>query len=295
MTGIRAVADSPLRGIGFMLIGMALLVPVLNAVAKLLLAEFHVIQVSWARFAGHLLFMTIIFMPRAGLRLYSTGHFGGQMARGTVMFFSNTFFLLALPSVALATATAISFSTPLLVTLFAVPLLGERVGIYRRMAVVTGLIGALIIVRPSMTDTSWASLLVLCASACFALYQVLTRRLAKDDPPETMIVYTAVVPVALLSLVAPFYFQMPETAMHWLLFGLVGLLGGLAQYFVAKALSLAPASIVAPLQYSEIITSTLIGFLLFGVLPDALTWVGAAVIVLSGLFLVYRERQLGRR
>lgn len=278
-----------------MLIGMALLVPVLNAVAKLLLADFHVVQVSWWRFMGHLLFMTIIFMPRAGLGLYATRHFGGQIVRGTVMFFSNMFFLFALPTVALATATAISFSTPLLVTLFAVPLLGERVGIYRRIAVVVGLVGALIIVRPSMSDTSWASLLVLCASTFFALYQVLTRRLAKSDSPETMIVYTALIPAFLLSMAAPFYFEMPSTAMHWLLFALLGLLGGLAQYFVAKALSLAPASIVAPLQYSEIITSTFIGFLLFGVLPDALTWVGAAVIVLSGLFLVYRERQLGRR
>lgn len=284
-----------MRGIAFMLVAVALLIPCMNAVAKVLLVDYHVVQVAWARFAGHLFWMTVIFLPQLGWRLYATRRLGAQLGRGTAMFISNSLFLIGLSTVALATATAIMFTTPLLVTLIAVPLLGERVGIYRRITVFVGLIGALIIVRPDFSQASISSLLVLGSAICFAYYQVLTRRLINDDPPETMIVYTAFVATIALSLIVPWYFTFPSSPWHWFLFVLLGFLGGLAQYFVAKALSLAPASTVAPLQYTEIVSSTVFGFILFNVLPDRLTWLGAAVIVLSGLLLVYRERQLGRR
>lgn len=282
-------------GIAYMLAAVALLIPCMNAVAKVLLIEYHVVQVAWARFAGHLFWMTIIFLPALGYRLYGTRRFGAQIGRGAVMFVSNSLFLVALPSVALATATAIMFTTPLLVTLIAVPLLGERVGIVRRVTVIVGLIGALLIVRPSVSETSMSSILVFGSAICFAWYQVLTRRLVKDDPPETMIVYTAVVATIVLSIIVPWYFRLPVSAMDWLLYLLLGFLGGIAQYFVAKALSLAPASTVSPFQYSEIVSSTLFGFMLFGTFPDTSTWLGTAVIVLSGLMLVYREQQPGRR
>ncbi len=284
-----------MRGIAFMLLAVALLIPCMNAVAKLLLVEYHVVQVAWARFAGHLFWMTLIFFPQFGFGLYATRRIGAQLGRGTAMFVSNSLFLIGLSSVALATATAIMFTSPLLVTLIAVPLLGERVGVYRRVTVVIGLIGALIIVRPDFSQTSVSSLLVLGSAICFAYYQVLTRRLINDDPPETMIVYTAVIATVVLSLIVPWYISWPTSVWHWFLFILLGFLGGLAQYFVAKALSLAPASTVAPLQYTEIVSSTAFGLILFHTLPDALTWVGAAVIVVSGLMLVYRERKLGRR
>ncbi|MFP6759277.1 MAG: DMT family transporter, partial [Alphaproteobacteria bacterium] len=159
-------------------------------------------------------------------------------------------------------------------------------------------LGALIIIRPGLDTpgfdaTGLGALLLFLSAATFAFYQVLTRKLADQDSPETMIVYTALIAAVVMSCVVPFQFVAPMGVRDWLLFTGLGILGGFAQYFVVKALESAPASVVSPYLYGELLVAALLGYAIFGDFPDQWTWLGAAVIAASGLYIAYREGVLG--
>jgi drug/metabolite transporter (DMT)-like permease len=270
------------------------LLPTMNAMAKALAHDYPLVQVVWARFAGHLVAMTILFWPKLGPALYRSRRPGLQLGRSAVMFVSNTAFIGGLPLIQLATASAIFFTAPLMVTAMSVPFLGERVGPRRWAAVVVGFVGTLIIVRPGSDVGNLGAVLILISAATFAIYQIMTRKLAAHDRPETTIVYTAFVSVVAMTVALPFDYRLPDDAFDGLLFVAVGALGGLGQYFVIKALSNGPASVISPIGYGELIVATTLGYLVFGAFPDAWTWAGAAVIVGAGLFIAFREGRLGR-
>lgn len=286
------------RGIMFMCFAI-LLIPVMNAVAKTLTIDYPIAQVVWARFTGHFVCMTLVFWPRRGWRLFQSARPSLQFARSGIMFASNGAYIAALSTIALADASAIMFTAPLLVTALSPLLLGEQVGIRRWSAVIVGFAGALIIIRPGFASSTFAVsglgiLLLVFSTALFAVYQVLTRKLSDRDSAETNIVYTALIAALAMSCVMPTIFVAPERPLDWALFGAVGVLGGFAQYFVAKALEQAPASIVSPYLYGELLVAAIIGLALFGDFPDVWTWVGAAVVAASGLYIAYREGVIGR-
>lgn len=287
------------RGIMFMCLAI-LLMPVMNAIAKALTVDYPLAQVVWARFTGHFVCMTLVFWPRRGWHLFKSARPSIQFARSTIMFASNGAYIAALSTVALANASAIMFMAPLLVTALSVLLLGEQVGIRRWTAVVIGFLGALIIIRPGITGTTFDAsglgiALLLFSMASFAIYQILTRQLSNRDSAETNIVYTALVAAVVMSLVIPSIFVMPAAPLDWGLFAAIGAIGGFTQYFVAKALEEAPASVVSPYLYGELLTSAIVGLAIFGDFPDALTWLGASVVAASGIYIAYREGVIGRR
>lgn len=273
----------------------ASLLPAMNAVAKSLALEFSIWQVVWARFLGHLVWMTLLFAPAAGLALFRTANPRVQLTRSLVFFASNALFIAALPHIELATASAIMFITPIIVTALSGPLLGERVGPWRWGAVAVGFAGALVILRPAGDAFNAWALLTLGSAFCFGFYQIWTRRLATRERPDTLIVYTALLGAITMTLVAPWFSEVPTRAGQWIAFAGLGLLGGLAQYFVIKALQHGPASIISPIGYAELLGAAAFGYLVFGNLPGPATWYGAALIVGAGLFIVHREsRARGR-
>jgi len=286
-----AARQSVLHGILFMCLAIAIM-PVMNGIAKYLVAQYPMPQVVWARFTGHFLFMVAIFWPRFGWRLFATTRPALQFSRSAVMFASNGFFIVALATVSLPTSSAIMFTAPLMLTALSVPFLGEQVGPRRWSAVALGFAGALLIIRPGIGGMHFGALLTFCSATLFAVYQILTRKIGRDDPAETSIVYMALIGAVAMSAVAPFFFVVPTETLHWVLFGLVGCLGGVTQFFVIKALQSAPASTVAPYLYGELIGATILGYAIFGDFPDGWTWLGAAIIVASGLYVAYRESRL---
>lgn len=298
------LASAPLRtniarGILFMCLAV-LMMPVMNATAKALTADYPIAQVVWARFTGHLVCMTLVFWPKRGWRLFKSARPAIQFARSSIMFASNGAYIAALSTVALANASAIMFMAPILVTALSAPMLGEKVGIRRWGAVVVGFLGALIIIRPGMAQSAFATSgigigLLVFSMASFAIYQILTRQLSNRDSAETNIVYTAVVAAVVMSLIIPSIFVMPTRPLDWALFGVIGAIGGFTQYFVAKALEEAPASVVSPYLYGELLTSAIVGLAIFGDFPDAMTWVGASVVATSGIYIAYREGVIGSR
>ena len=284
----RAPAQNTLLGILFMCCA-GLLFPMMNGAAKTLGADYSSLQVSWARAFGHVVFMLAAFLPRHGVGLLRTRRPWLQIARSATLFLSNLCFFFAVVFIPIAKAGAISMTAPLIVALLAWPMLGERTTLRRVLALGAGFLGVLIVIRPGSAVFHVASLFVLASAASYGLYQILTRLIASADPPETSTVYSSVVGAFAIMLVLPFVWETPKSLFDLALFCSLGVLGAVGHYCVAAALSYAPANVVSPFQYFQLLGAVAVGWLVFSDLPDALTWVGAGVIVGSGLFLGWSQ------
>jgi drug/metabolite transporter (DMT)-like permease len=174
-------------------------------------------------------------------------------------------------------------------------MLHEKVGLRRWIAVLVGFCGALVIIRPGTDVVQWGAVLVLCDVACYAVYQILSRQIGGIDRAEVSITLGGIGGVALASLLLPFTdLIMPAGALDWLIFVLLGLWGLLGHFFVVKAYQWGSVAVVAPFCYVELIGATIFGLALFSDFPDAWTWVGAGIIVASGLYITFREHKLRR-
>ena len=261
----------------------------LNASAKYLSHDFPMVQLLWARTAGHLAFVVAAFGPRYGRRLFVTRHPASQLLRSLLLLGSTAFNFAALRYIGLATAATINFTSPCIVALLAAPMLGERVGLRRWMAIGIGFLGILVVVGPGAEVAQLASLLSLGTATCYAFYQLLTRRVADTDPPETTAGYSALVGTVLLTIAVPFVWSAPASLAKLGLLLSMGLTGGLGHYFVARAYFWAPASVVSPFNYVQLLGAATTGYLIFGDVPGASLWTGAALIIGSGLSIAYAE------
>lgn len=286
--------DRILQAIGLMCLYVSLIVFV-NAGGKVLSSGYHPHQVVFFRHGIALLLMLAVFMPRHGWRIAVARRPKLQVARGLFGITSSILYFTGLASISLATAAAISFTQPLVVTALSAPLLAERVGLHRWGAVVLGFAGALIIIRPGVGgEAEWAALLLVGSACCTAIYQIITRKLAGQDHAETTNIWSGLVGSVVICALVPFSWRTPEDGAVWLLFLSLGLIGGTAHYLLTKAFERGPASLLSPFNYLQLIGATIIGYLLYQQLPDAWTWLGATVIVGAGLYIAQRESRQRR-
>jgi len=288
--GAQRGASDVLRGILLMCAGVSLF-PFMNAAVKLLDAHYPVAEIVWARFTGHLAVMFIVFLPQHGWSLLRTKRPAVQIGRSALMLVSNLVFVIAIARVPLATASAIGFTAPLIVTALSVPLLGESVGWRRWSAVLVGFVGALMVIRPGSGFRDPAVLLLLVSALTYALYQIATRWVSRHDDAATGIIFAALLGSLAMSFVLPFVFVPPRTLWDGVLFCCLGFFGGIGHYLIIRAFQLGAAAVMAPLGYVELVGSTALGYLIFGNFPDLWTWAGAGVIIASGLYIAARERQ----
>ena len=285
----QAARSHALRGILLMCLGVCMF-PFLNTAAKLLTADYPITEIVWARFTGHLICVLLVFMPQRGWRIFAAKRPFVQIARSFLLLASTSLFVSAIGHLPLATASAIGFTSPFIVTALSVPLLREPVGPRRWAAVVIGFIGAVIVIRPHASPDSWAALLVLASACSYGLYQIMTRKGGAHDDAATAIVYAALVGTVVMSLIVPFDFHVPARPLDWMLFAALGIFGGFGHYFVVRGFQNASAAIIAPFGYVELVGATILGYFVFGNFPDGWTWVGIAIIVASGVYVAYRER-----
>jgi drug/metabolite transporter (DMT)-like permease len=277
------------RGIAFALLAW-LLFASMDAGSKLLAEGYSIIQILWVRFLSQAVIAGWLAARHglvAGLR---TRHVWLQSLRSLILVIEIGLFILAITVLPLANAHAILAVTPLLVTALSVPILGERVGWRRWSAIGVAFFGMLIILRPGFGTMHPMALVALSCALMFAIYQVLTRMVGRDDPPMTTLFYTALVGAIGLTAVGPFYWSWPD-ARGWALFAMVACLGSSGHFMLIKALQLAPASVLQPFSYTVLVWATIVGFVVFGSLPDWPTVLGAAIVVASGLYTFYRERR----
>lgn len=259
----------------------------MDAVAKVLMARFDVLQVAWARYAGQMLVVAVILLPRLP-QLIRTRHLGLQLMRSAFLFAATWCFFTSLSFMEIASATSVMNIHPVLLTLGAALILRERLGPRRIIGIALALTGALIIIRPGADVMTWSSLLPLAAGFCYASYALTTRFLGRDEPILTSFLYTALIgTLAASALVVPVW-QPPE-AMDWGIFLGLGIVGAAGQFFLIRSLTVAEAGAVAPFGYSGVIFSTVWGLFLFQEVPDAATIIGALVIVGAGVYVWHRE------
>jgi|TARA_B110000196_G_C21055842_1_gene619764 drug/metabolite transporter (DMT)-like permease len=285
--------QNQLAGILLALAAMFLL-SLLDLLAKFLGQTLPVMQIAWARYFFHFAFMAAFFWPRRGRALLRTTRPGLQWFRSLLLIFCTIAFFTAIQYMPLADAVAISFVSPLMVTALSVPLLGEAVGWRRWSAVAVGFIGAMIIVRPGVEAMHWAVWLLLAMALAYALYQITTRMLSGKDDPITTLFYTGFVGAGIMSLAVPFFWQSPASPELWLMLVALGLMGGVGHYLLIKSFEFAPVAVLAPLSYTALLWNTLFGYLVFGDLPDRWTVGGAAVLITTGIYILYREGVHGK-
>lgn len=284
--------DRLLQAMGLMCVYVGLIVYV-NACGKVMAESYHPFEVTLFRHGIAFLWMLILFAPRHGPRILVPKRPGLQIIRGLCGISSSLFYFTGLTQLSLATAAAISFSTPLIVAALSGPFLGEKVGLHRWAAILTGFLGTLIIIRPGGGSADqWGAILLLCSAVSSAGYQLITRRLAGQDHAETTNIWSGFVGTCVVVAMSPFFFTMPNQWHHWALFLSMGIIGGSAHYLLTKAFERGPAALLSPFNYLQLLGATLSGYILYRNLPDHWTWIGAAVIVGAGLYIARRENRL---
>jgi drug/metabolite transporter (DMT)-like permease len=249
-------------------------------------------EVTWFRFAGHVVFTVLVLWPLAFKPSLSSKKPLVQILRSALMVVTTGFNFVALGYLQLDQTVTIFFLTPLLVAALAGPLLGEWVGWHRMLAIVAGFLGVLLVMHPGFGTVHWAMLLVLIATFGYALYNLATRYLAAFDPPEVTQTFTPLVGFVALAPFALSAWQWPHDVKTSILLASLGFWGGLGHWLLILAHRIAPASALAPFVYLGLIWITTIGYLVFDNLPSLWTLSGAAVVIVSGLYLLARERKL---
>ena len=268
---------------------MVLCFSILETTAKYLSRFYPVAVLVWSRYTVHTVLMLLLFAPGQGLGLLKTAQPGGQILRAALLVGSTCCYFGALSFLPMAEVKAVSFISPLLVTLLAVWWLREEVSRARWLAVVVGFLGVLFIVRPGSAMLQWPALLAVGAAFCYSLYQIMTRKFSETENVFTTLFYTALVGCVLMSLIVPLFWKTPDIR-HVPFLILLGLVAGFGHYMLIKALELENASFLSPLGYVQLLWVILFGFLAFGDLPDAYSLIGMAIVVGSGLYVALGHR-----
>jgi drug/metabolite transporter (DMT)-like permease len=293
MTEEATARRQTLLGI-LMMVTAVLMFTLMDTIGKYLTETISVQQAVWGRYIFHFLLTGALLPVVGGRALVATRRPSIQIGRGLLLAVATLFMFGAFSFVPLASAYVITFTAPLMVTAMSVPLLGEQVGWRRWSAVGVGFLGVLIVIRPGLTEVHWALFLPLVTAVNFALYQILTRRLSAlpGENPFAMLFYLALVGAVVLSLIVPFYWT-PLTLDQWLWMLTMGGLGATGHLILIRALTIAPASLLSPFIYTQIVWALILGWLVFDDRADAWTLLGGAVIIGSGLFVFHREARLG--
>jgi len=262
---------------------------ILETTAKYLSRSYPVPMLVWCRYVVHTLLMVILLAPRMGIGLIRTGQPAGQFVRAALLMGSTLFNFSALSFLPMAEVKAISFVSPLLVTLLAVGLLHEHVSWPRWIAVGAGFCGVVFIVRPGSAMLQWPALFALGSASCYSVYQIMTRKFSESENPMTTLFYTAAVGCVLMSTIVPFFWKTPELSDIPLMV-LLGVAGGFGHYMLIKAMELENASFLSPLGYVQLLWVVLFGFIFFGDFPDTQAFIGMAIIVGSGLYVALGHR-----
>ena len=283
-----ARADRPFRGIALILASTVFL-GASDVTAKYLSTTLPSIEIAWIRFLVFALIMSPAMMPGSPLYALRSQRPGLQMMRGVTLLASSLFFISGLRFLPIAEASATGFVSPLFVTALSIVFLGEKVGVRRWLATAVGLIGVLIILRPGTTAFHPAAFFPIVSALAWAGTLIMTRMMSGRELAATTMAYSSIVGVCILSALVPFVWVAPSW--HEILFAVfIGVASTAGQWIVVLAFRYADASVLAPFSYTQLLSVSILGFVIFGELPDIWTITGAAFIVASGLYTAHRER-----
>jgi len=283
-----ARADQPFKGIALILLSTIFL-GTSDTTSKYLSATLPSVEITWIRFVVFAIIMVPAMVPGTAVYSLRTTSVRLQLFRGVALLGSSLFFITGLRYLPIAEASATGFVSPLFVTALSIIFLAENVGVRRWIATATGLFGVLIILRPGTSAFHMAAFLPIVSAFCWAATLIMTRMMSGREHSSTIMTYSSIAGVAILSVLVPFAWVAPTW--HDIMFGiLVGVASTAGRWIVVLAFRYADASVLAPFSYTQLLWVSILGFLVFGEVPDSWTIVGASFIVASGLYTAHRER-----
>ncbi|MBT3556281.1 MAG: DMT family transporter [Rhodospirillales bacterium] len=300
----------PLAGILFLLLGTTVF-PLQDVIIKTLSTDYAVHQIVFLRGLFAAPVVLFIVWVTGDMRDMRIGSFWLQMIKAAGGFTSYFVYYMALAAIGMAETSAITFSTPLFVTVMAIFFLSEKIGLQRWLAVIMGLVGVVVVIQPGASVFEPAAVLALLAAVFYASSIIATRKLGNRSNGGTTTLFTLVFFIIAGGIVGLIFQGQETTSTHpslqflyrawfwpegseWLYFIALGVISGVGFYALTQAYRIADASVVTPFEYTYILWTVLWGYVFFGALPAMTTWIGLILIVGSGLFIVYREADKGR-
>lgn len=262
----------------------------IDACSKFLNAHMSVAQVVWARYTFAFLLTLIVSNPITRPGLAHTTRPALQIGRSLLLVLSTLLNVIALRYLQLDQTVSIMFSLPLIVAVLSGPLLGEWIGPHRWAAIAIGFLGVVVVMRPGFGGIHPAVILTVIGTICYAFYAISTRVLARTDMTDTTLFYSNVVGCVGTSLLLPFVWTAPDSWTVMAVMVVIGFFGAFGHFLMIAAHRLAPAPILAPFVYTQIVWMAMLGYVVFGDVPSEWTLVGAAIVIASGLYLLLRER-----
>lgn len=280
------------KGILFFMTAI-LIISVVDTICKIFTKDLHAIQIVWGYFIGINLTLGAFFIFKGAKfsKLRMTERPIIQILRPAFLVCSISSLFFGLTYLPLAEATAIGFVAPLFITIFSVPILKENIGIHRWSAILIGLAGVIIIIRPGGEFWQFASVMPLLGAIFFALFQIFTRLLSRTEKTLTTLFYTGLGGLIWSSLIVPFVWVTPSQ-IHIAVFLVTGMCGALAHLCMINAFDHAEASLLAPYNYTKLLWVSIFGYWVFEDIPSIEMWIGSGVIVTAGLYVFYREQKL---
>ncbi|EAV45790.1 hypothetical protein SIAM614_24262 [Stappia aggregata IAM 12614] len=290
--GNGVAVTAPLAGIGLIVLA-CLSFSWLDATAKYMSASLPTLQIVWMRFVSHVVLSLVLFQVWKKPTLLKTGRPVLQIVRALCLLGTTIFNFLAVRYLQLAETMSILFAAPFVITALAGPLLGEWAGLRRWMAIIVGFLGVLVVTRPGLGGMHWAALYSVAAMCFYALYALLTRQLTATDSSAGMLIISGIVAAIAMAPAGLSVWVAPPDALTWLLLFATGAFGAGGHFLFIMAHRIAPAPVLAPFIYTQIIWMIALGYLIFDDVPTFTTILGAAIVVASGLYILYRERVKG--
>ncbi|MGL4634856.1 MAG: DMT family transporter [Beijerinckiaceae bacterium] len=280
---------------GIALVCMALMCfACLDATAKWLGPRIGPIETTWARYLSSVVIVSFVLNPWVTPGITITKKPWMQVTRSLLLFLSTTMNFLALQHLQLSQTMSIMFLAPLMVALLSGFFLGEWVGIRRIIAIGVGFIGILVVTRPGMGAVHPAAIFSVIGTVSYAFFAILTRILAAHDSSQTTMFYSGLGGLIILTPFVPFFWNTPENMTVVFFMVVIGAFGALGHWLWIVAHRFAPASVLSPFIYSQIIWMLLLGYFIFNDVPDRWTLIGGYIVIASGLYLLHRERVTGR-
>lgn len=286
---MSANPNRPLYGV-LLILASCLVLASHDGISKYLALLYPLILLVWARYLSQSVLMLLLFGPRMGLGLVRTRRPLLQLVRGLSLVGVSLLFMSGLRFIPLGEATAVLFLAPLFITGLSATLLRERISIGQWLAVLCGLLGVLVIVRPGGALFTPAVLLPFGAALCLAIYMLLTRRLSGTDNGITSNFLSSLVGSTLMSLLVPFFWETPVGHDAWLMASL-GCIAMLGHLLLTHAYRFASAATLAPFTYAQILGAALVGLVFFGHVPDGGAQLGMLIVIGSGLLSVWVQRR----
>ena len=264
------------------------MLPIMDGFAKYLSSTIPILQITWSRYFFTVIFVLPFMLIFFRKNLKWTEQPKLQLIRGLLLFCANILFFYSISVISLAKALTLAFIAPLIVTIFSPIILGEKVGLRRWAAVITGFVGSLIVLRPGFVEINVASIAALGTGFLYGIYLIVTRKLHNSDHPLLTLLITGIVGAIIGSAIMPYIWVQP-TITEWYMMFAIGFFASIGHLLLILSLRYADASKLAPFGYFEIITNIIIGYYFFNHFPDSYTFIGLFIIICSGIYILRRS------